>query len=146
MAMARLVLRNCLLTESEADLAAACRRARQRIGEESREGLSLTAFVGVLDTCTGELVYVNTASPALLICGESFLSLPGSPDEEICRQSVRLSEGDLLCIYTGCVTAEELQEKLPADSPSGLAAILTDQLKTAGQERDITVLALQWQG
>ena len=146
MAMARLVLRNCLLTESEADLAAACRRARQRIGEESREGLSLTAFVGVLDTCTGELVYVNTASPALLIRGESFLSLPGSPDGEICRQSVRLSEGDLLCIYTGCVTAEELQEKLPADSPSGLAAILTDQLKTAGQERDITVLALQWQG
>ena len=145
MAMARLVLRNCLLSERKSDLAAACRRARRRIGEESREGLSLTAFVGVLDTSTGELSYVNTASPALLMRRDGSMSLPGSAGEEIRQQRVRLSPGDLLCIYTGSIAIEGLQEKIPAaTSPADLAAIMTALLKETGQEGDITVLALQW--
>ncbi len=151
MAMARLVLRTCLLAEGAADLAAACRKARQRIGEESREGLSLTAFVGVLDTHTGELAYVN-ANPALLLHEGSPVSLPVSA-EEIHHQSIRLSRGDLLCFYTAHSVAEgqglpeHLQEKLPAAAtPAELTAIMTDLLKAAGQEGDITVLALRWEG
>lgn len=151
MAMARLVLRNCLLSEGAANLAAACRKARQRIGEESREGLSLTAFVGVLDTHTGELAYVN-ANPALLLHEGSPVSLPVSA-EEIHHQSIRLSRGDLLCFYTAHSVAEgqglpeHLQEKLPdVASPAELTAVLIGLLKAAGQEGDITVLALQWKG
>ena len=146
MAMARLVLRNCLLSERKSDLATVCRRARRRIGEESREGLSLTAFVGVLDTRNGELSYVNTASPALLMHRDSLVSLPGSAGGEIRQQRVRLSPGDLLCIYTGSIAIEGLQEKIPAaTSPTNLSAIMTALLKETGQEGDITVLALQWE-
>lgn len=151
MAMARLVLRNCLLSGGAADLVASCHKARQRIGEESREGLSLTAFVGVLDTNTGELAYVN-ANPAMLLHGGSLSSLPGSSGE-IRQQNVRLSPGDFLCLYTKHNVSEcqwlpeGLQEKLIAvTSPVKLTAILTDFLKTAGHEGDITVLAMQWRG
>ena len=101
--------------------------------------------MGVLDTSTGELSYVNTASPALLMRRDSFMSLPGSAGEEIRQQTVRLSPGDLLCIYTGSIAIEGLQEKIPAaTSPADLAAIMTALLKETGQEGDITVLALQW--
>ena len=147
MAMARLVLRNCLLSEKAANLVAACRKARQRIGEESREGLSLTAFVGVLDTSSGELSYVNTASSALLMCKDGLMSLPGSAGGEISQQALRLSPGDLLCIYTGSIATEGLQEKLPAvASPADFASVMTDLMKELGQEGDVTVLILQWQG
>ena len=151
MAVARLVLRNGLLSGGGNNLSAALRQAQARMAESGGANhLSINAFVGVLDIHTGELTYRNAACPALLGQAEGIVPLPDAGEKE---QQIKLKQGDLLFLSTEnrhfppeMLQAELL--KIHRHTPHEVIDAVQSLLQGAEGEQveDITLLALRWQG
>lgn len=88
---------------------------------ESNEGMTTTAFLGILDLTNGNFVYVNAGhiSPLLKHAGGEFEPLPAKDcfvlgsmaGVPYWQQSVRLAQGDMLFLYTkGLVEAENREQ------------------------------------
>lgn len=88
---------------------------------ESNEGMTTTAFLGILDVVSGEFTYVNAGhcTPLLKHAGSDFDWLPakdcfilgGMEGVPYWQQSVHLAQGDLLFMYTkGLVEAENTSQ------------------------------------
>ncbi|MCH5340935.1 MAG: SpoIIE family protein phosphatase [Acetatifactor sp.] len=85
---------------------------------ESNEGMTTTAFLGILDLTDGTLTYVNAGHciPLLKHAGREFGPLPAKDcfvlgsmaGVPYWQQSVRLTQGDMLFLYTkGLIEAED---------------------------------------
>ncbi len=95
------------------DLGESVSRANERICDDNEAGMFITVWVGVLDTVTGELRFVNAGhnAPVLIRDGkaeflkmETDLILGIMEDVRYNTQSIQLRKGDILYLYTDGVT------------------------------------------
>lgn len=156
------------------DLAGALACANDQLCQGNEEDMFVTVFMGVLDTKTGEFIYVNAGhNPPLLRCGETGCS-EYLPPAESCMLGVMedmsfvsrrliLAPGDLLFLYTDGVTEamdreqelfskERLQKTLDdapkQASPEEILATVQAAVKahtgSAEQSDDITMMGLRY--
>lgn len=146
----------------------------KQLCENNDEGLFVTAWLGVLETSSGKLTFVNAGhNPPLLKCGDSgfeFLStepgfvLAGIEDIEYNQKEITLSEGDYLYLYTDGVTEatdvagelygngrlkKTLDRSAQLSAKELLPAVRCDIdkfVKDMPQFDDITMLALKYRG
>ena len=172
MVVAKTVLKNAILAHGEGDLAKAVQQANDQLAENNNEGLFVTVFVGVLDIRSGELIYVNAGHNTPLLCRSSGVSeLPkmkapmlGIMDGfKFTQNSIQLSSGDLLFMYTDGVTEamdkgrqlfslarlEQVLTELSGDVPPAtvidtVAKAVINHRQDADQSDDITVLAMHY--
>ena len=143
---------------------------------ESNEGMTITAFLGILDLTTGSFTYVNAGhrTPLLKRSGGEFERLPakdcfvlgGMEGVPYWQQSVQLVQGDMLFLYTeGLVEAknkEQMQYSMEYmhmqlnrilnevyELPEVLGRMMEEVEEFMGeesQEQDITMLMLRYFG
>lgn len=150
-------------------------RVNKEISQENDSLMFITVFLGILNTETGELSYVNAGhNPALVLRGnERPLCLKGAPNtavglkQEVAfrQEKILLQPGDCLILYTDGVTEafnkkeeqftqERLEEALSLSRSGGplaeLIGGLLEKIKTfsdgAPQSDDITLMALKYLG
>ena len=156
------------LAESKISLAEVFRRANNRLCENNEAGMFVTAWMGILDTDTGMVEFVNAGHNPPLVGtrqGYSYLKmkagfvLGGMEDIPYKTEQLQLAEGDTILLYTdGLTEAMNEQDELFGEEGvlqvlEGQKAIgreLVDYLKAdikefagkAEQSDDITMLAL----
>lgn len=136
MVIAKTILKNSALSaDEEEDFAKVIGRANRQLCENNREMLFVTVFFGVLDTHTGDFVYVNCGhNPPLLRQGTngSFtylrsrkknLMLGIEEDINFARETLRLEPGSLFFCYTDGVT-EAMDEEGNVYSEGRLLTVL----------------------
>ena len=149
--------------------------ANSRLSENNDAGMFVTAFMGVLNTETGEFTYVNAGHnpPLLRKKGKefAFMKVPagfvlgGLSDVQYEQNTLKMAKGDVIYLYTDGVT-EAQNKKHELFSNARLVASLNkikqeasvmDILRLikryldkfvggAEQSDDITMLALQYKG
>lgn len=172
MVVAKTLLQS-LVTES-GTLAEAVSEVNQKLCGGNRNGMFVTAWIGVLDMCSGELTYVNAGhNPPLFGSrekGMEYVRESGGPilavmeDAAYEQKTLRMSPGDTLFLYTDGVTEtndingglygeERLSNLLQIgtwDSPAELAEAVHEDIRNfqgeAEQFDDITMLALHYKG
>lgn len=90
------------------------------LGESNREGFFITAFEGILDLCTGELLYASAGHepPFILHAGGSVSTLEtpsgfvlaGMDDAQYATGSTRLFPGDRIFLFTDGVTEADCND------------------------------------
>lgn len=176
MVVSRTLIRSRLMTvgkEGE-DLAHMAEEINRSLCDNNKNGMFVTAWIGVLDIATGEVAYVNAGHCRPLLRRKNGsceyddmlggLVLAGMEDAAYRQGSLRLRQGDTLLLYTDGVTeATSLQQQLygedrllrtiaDADSvtPEELLQALwrdVDEFqKDASQFDDITMLAVTYHG
>ena len=95
----------------------AIRNANAIITADSKSGMFVTLFYGVLDTSSRSLTYVNAGHNPPLIChgtDGSFSELPATgiamgalPDADYTADTMRLGRGDVILLYTDGITEAE---------------------------------------
>ena len=166
MAVAKNILRNCLNTSRGKNPAAALQQAMERLAEENVEKLSVNVFVGILDTGTGELSYANTSpTPALLCHGEDIEELAKREDVgELKQGRAVLAQGNVLFLYTDNVWShsetdgshldlawfQKTMAPIAAESAENITLTMEAAMKSyrqkSGQEGDIALMVLRWNG
>lgn len=170
MAVARTSINS--LVRIHADPGVCLRHANQELCDQNPLDLFVTAFLGILDTRTGELVYANAghnppytvgvdAAPQPLPSTQG-MALGVLPELGYLTQTVQLRRGDMLFAYTDGVTEafnvqqqafgearlEDLLRQHVGLTPQALVQEVFDQLfafaKAAPQSDDITVAAMRW--
>lgn len=159
-------------TRPGADLGEVFSEVNNLLCESNHEGLFITAFEGVLDLVTGELVFVNAGHEIPFICkrGEVFkpyeispgFVLAGMEDMKYNCGSMRLEPGDKIFEYTDGVTEatdsgnrlygmERLEAVLGRHAllpPGELLAAVKEDIDAfvgeAPQFDDITMLCLEY--
>lgn len=172
MVVARTLIRSHVA--SEASLAQAVEEINNNLCANNKNGMFVTAWIGVLTISTGRLTYVNAGHCRPLIRHEngdcvyetalSGFVLAGMEDECYCQFELRLRRGDTLLLYTDGVTEatstektlygeERLKEdvKSAGDAePKKLLEHIWEKVSgfQAGEEQfdDITMLALSFRG
>lgn len=123
MMISKTILKNCAILASNAysegnepDLAHIIERANQQLAENNKEFMFVTVFFGILDLKTGKLSYVNAGhNPPLIRHYEdksySFIRntkknfvLGIKKDRKFMEESISLSSGDELFLYTDGIT------------------------------------------
>ncbi len=170
MALSRIVVRvNAIWHQQEP--AEAIRDANAIITADSKSGMFVTLFYGVLDAQDRSLTYVNAGHNPPLICrgaDGAFSDLPATgmaigalPDAEYASGTAVLGPGDVMVLYTDGITeaentAEEMfgedrlreaivrARMLPA---SGIVAAILESVQafsgTAPQSDDITLIVIR---
>ena len=176
MVVSRTLIRSRLMTvgKEEEDLAHMAEEINRSLCDNNKNGMFVTAWIGVLDIATGEVAYVNAGHCRPLLRRKNGsceyddmlggLVLAGMEDAAYRQGSLRLRQGDTLLLYTDGVTeATSLQQQLygedrlirtiaDADSvtPEGLLQALWKDVdefqKDAAQFDDITMLAVTYHG
>ncbi|MBL7151920.1 MAG: SpoIIE family protein phosphatase [Candidatus Omnitrophica bacterium] len=149
-------------------------RVNKEISQENDSLMFITVFLGILNTETGQLSYVNAGhNPALVLRDdEKPLPLKGAPNTAVGlkqeaafrQEKILLQPGDCLILYTDGVTEafnkkEEqftqgrLEEALSISRSGPLAELISgllEKIKTfsdgAPQSDDITLMALKYLG
>ena len=176
MVVSRTLIRSRLMTvgkEGE-DLAYMAEEINRSLCDNNKNGMFVTAWIGVLDVTTGEVAYVNAGHCRPLLRRKNGsceyddmlggLVLAGMEDAAYRQGNLRLRQGDTLLLYTDGVTeATSLQQQLygedrlirtiaDADSvtPEELLQALWKDVdefqKDAAQFDDITMLAVTYHG
>lgn len=130
MVISKTTLKNLVLTSNESNLANLVSHANNILRQDNTARMFVTAFIGILDTRTGKLTYVNAGHnpPVLYRASENKFEyfsvirnfvLAGRRGIKYKEQEITLSQGDCIFLYTDGVTeafneAEELygEEKL----------------------------------
>ena len=175
MMTSKTVLKNFVMMANTADdLAAAMTLANQQLCQNNEEMMFVTVFLAMLDLQTGKLIYVNGGhNPPLILHDGKYEYLPKNTKRvpplgvraktQYEQQTLQMSEGDVLYMYTDGVTEAENVEKelysnerleeflnstdknLPLDK---LLAEVRQSIKNhagdAQQSDDITMLALRF--
>ena len=175
MMTSKTVLKNFIMMANTADdLAAAMTLANQQLCQNNEEMMFVTVFLAMLDLQTGKLIYVNGGhNPPLILHDGKYEYLPKNTKRvpplgvraktQYEQQTLQMSEGDVLYMYTDGVTEAENVEKelysnerleeflnstdknLPLDK---LLAEVRQSIKNhagdAQQSDDITMLALRF--
>ena len=159
-------------TEPEKTLDQTFFKVNNMLFESNSEGMFVTAFEGVLDLVTGELIFVNAGHESPYICrnGKTFefykvspgLVLAGFDNFVYKTASIQLEPGDKLFQYTDGVTdavnaekeffgQERLTESLernslksPFELLSAIHADIDDFVGAEPQFDDITMLCLEY--
>ncbi|MBD5526397.1 MAG: SpoIIE family protein phosphatase [Lachnospiraceae bacterium] len=176
MVVSRTLIRSRLMTvgkEGE-DLAHMAEEINRSLCDNNKNGMFVTAWIGVLDIATGEVAYVNAGHCRPLLRRKNGsceyddmlggLVLAGMEDAIYRQGGLRLRQGDTLLLYTDGVTeATSLQQQLYgedrllrtiADADSVTPEELLQELwkdvdefqKDAAQFDDITMLAVTYHG
>lgn len=176
MVVSRTLIRSRLMTvgkEGE-DLAHMAEEINRSLCDNNKNGMFVTAWIGVLDIATGEVAYVNAGHCRPLLRRKNGsceyddmlggLVLAGMEDVVYRQGSLRLRQGDTLLLYTDGVTeATSLQQQLYgedrlirtiADADNVTPEELLQELwkdvdefqKDASQFDDITMLAVTYHG
>lgn len=176
MVVSRTLIRSRLMTvgkEGE-DLAHMADEINRSLCDNNKNGMFVTAWIGVLDIATGEVAYVNAGHCRPLLRRKNGsceyddmlggLVLAGMEDAVYRQGSLRLRQGDTLLLYTDGVTeATSLQQQLYgedrlmrtiADADNVTPEELLQELwkdvdefqKDASQFDDITMLAITYHG
>lgn len=176
MVVSRTLIRSRLMTvgkEGE-DLAHMAEEINRSLCDNNKNGMFVTAWIGVLDIATGEVAYVNAGHCRPLLRRKNGsceyddmlggLVLAGMEDAVYRQGSLRLRQGDTLLLYTDGVTeATSLQQQLYgedrlmrtiADADNVTPEELLQELwkdvdefqKDAAQFDDITMLAVTYHG
>ena len=125
MAAAKDCLKHCLLSlENPDELSKAMMRANEWLCENNEKSFFVTVFLGVLDLQSGLLRFVNAGhNPPLLRRKEDGnvfrplhmkrnFALAVLEDWQYAQDEVRLSEGDVLFLYTDGVTEAENEARM----------------------------------
>lgn len=116
--------------------------------EGNDDNLFVTAWLGILDLKTGMLDYVNAGHNAPVVVqngaarflkGRHHFPLAGLPNIKYAHESVQLSEGDKLLLYTDGVT----EAVTPSDELYGDYRLLNFAKKNSGMEPKDFVLGLK---
>lgn len=174
MALGKALCKSSALRGDE-DIGVIIGRANAEISRDNSEMLFITMFAGILDLATGELRFCNAGhdAPFLLRPGQAphpVNSTGGPPlcvmdDFPYATETLRLEEGDMICLTTDGVTeamdrngalmgrqrVDAALAALPAgtDAVSAIEAICRSvEAFVAGAEPsdDLTVLAARWTG
>lgn len=176
MVVSRTLIRSRLMTvKNERDeLAYMAEEINRSLCDNNKNGMFVTAWIGVLDITTGEVAYVNAGHCRPLLRRKSGsceyddmlggLVLAGMEDATYRQGSLRLRQGDTLLLYTDGVTeatskqqqlyGEERLLRTIADAGSVTPEELLQELwkdvdefqKDAAQFDDITMLAVTYHG
>ncbi len=146
------------------------KRLNRLIYHNSTPDMFITCFIGILDTETGYLKYINAGhdTPVLIQdgkiieLGEGGIMFGALPDTEYCLGEANLKSGDVLAIYTDGLTEamnadgkEFGKERLighisrSKDRPAEdiLSGVYEDVIRFAGEERasqdDLTMIILK---
>lgn len=176
MVVSRTLIRSRLMTvkQEEEQLSRMAEEINRSLCDNNKNGMFVTAWIGVLDISTGEITYINAGHCRPLIRRKNGtceyddmlggLVFAGMEDAVYRQGSFRLRQGDTLLLYTDGVTeATSLQQKLygedrllraVADAGSVTPEELLQELwkdvdafqKDAAQFDDITMLAVTYHG
>lgn len=176
MVVSRTLIRSRLMTvkNEEDELAYMAEEINRSLCDNNKNGMFVTAWIGVLDITTGEVAYVNAGHCRPLLRRKSGsceyddmlggLVLAGMEDATYRQGSLRLRQGDTLLLYTDGVTeatskqqqlyGEERLLRTIADAGSVTPEELLQELwkdvdefqKDAAQFDDITMLAVTYHG
>jgi len=116
MALSRIVVRvNATWHRDRPDKAIS--NANTIITADSKSGMFVTLFYGVLDTNSRSLAYVNAGHNPPLVChgrDGSLTELPATgiamgalPDADYAADTIRLEQGDVIVLYTDGITEAE---------------------------------------
>lgn len=177
MVISKTLLKNFLMMEKEDnDLTRAVESANDQLCQSNKEDMFVTVFTGVLDVKTGKFSYINAGhNPPLVRHGqEGFSYLPSvkkspmlgvMPGISFAKQTIQLSPGDTVFLYTDGVT-EAMDTEKNMFTEKGLKDALNKQppeikaeelianmenairrhVKNAEQSDDITMLTLKFLG
>jgi sigma-B regulation protein RsbU (phosphoserine phosphatase) len=133
---------------AESDPSLAITRANQLIYEESKSGMFITVFYGVLDAHRRSFSYVNAGhNPPFLVRGypPAVHTLAGNgialgviDEVKLTRSELELEPGDLIALYTDGVT-EAFNEQ---DEPFGEERFMEFLKKYHNQDPDTIIPAL----
>ena len=177
MAMSKTILKNyALMMKNLEDFASVMACANRQLCQNNYEKMFVTVFLGMLNLETGEFVYVNGGHNFPLVYRAETGKFEYLDVKNSCllgikkmlkfnQQSLQLTRGDILFLYTDGVTEamnENDEEYLPkrlketlnkVDKNAPLDEILDFVLKdvrnhagNAEQSDDITMLAVKWKG
>lgn len=177
MAMSKTILKNyALMMQNPDDFSAVMALTNQQLCQNNYEKMFVTVFLGMLNLETGEFFYVNGGHNFPLVYRTSTQKFEYLDVKKSCllgikkkikfnQQSLQLSRGDILFLYTDGVTEamnEDYEEYLPerlektlnqvdknAPLEEILNYVLADVKKHAGnaeQSDDITMLACRFEG
>ena len=177
MMTSKTVLKNFVMMANTADdLAAAMTLANQQLCQNNEEMMFVTVFLAMLDLQTGKLIYVNGGhNPPLILHEGKYEYLPKNTKRvpplgvraktQYEQQTLQMSEGDVLYMYTDGVTeAENVEKELysnerleeflnSTDKNLALEELLAQVRQSiknhagdAQQSDDITMLALRFKG
>lgn len=173
MVVSRIILKNCINLYYQDGLANAVTLANDQCSQLSNDGMFVTVWTGVLNTVTGELIYVNAGHNApVLLHDKELLYLPKGKCPmmgfmegiEYKQQSIMLKPDSLLLLYTDGVTEamnedkemyskermEEILKDLGDSSPKEtINSVRQDVAKFVGkakQSDDITMVAVKYNG
>lgn len=176
MVVSRTLIRSRLMTvKNEGDeLAYMAEEINRSLCDNNKNGMFVTAWIGVLDITTGEVAYINAGHCRPLLRRKNGsceyddmlggLVFAGMEDATYRQGSLRLRQGDTLLLYTDGVTeatskqqqlyGEERLLRTIADTGSVTPEELLQELwkdvdefqKDAAQFDDITMLAVTYHG
>ncbi len=176
MVASRMMIRSRLmrLERKESKLSRAVEEINRSLCENNKDGMFVTAWIGVLNIVTGEINFVNAGHCRPLIISKSReceydttfgdMMLAGMEDTAYREGQIALSRGDTLLLYTDGVTEASDSEKnmygeerllrtiMNAGNliPKELLQILWEEIDDfRGEEPqfdDITMLAVAWRG
>lgn len=176
MVVSRTLIRSRLMTvKNEGDeLAYMAEEINRSLCDNNKNGMFVTAWIGVLDITTGEVAYINAGHCRPLLRRKNGsceyddmlggLVFAGMEDATYRQGSLRLRQGDTLLLYTDGVTeatskqqqlyGEERLLRIIADAGSVTPEELLQELwkdvdefqKDAAQFDDITMLAVTYHG
>ena len=174
MAMSQTVIKNCvMMSKKPENLAAALENANERLCQNNDMAMFVTVFVGILDLKSGNFVYVDGGHcPPLWKHGRKYEflkmqkgSMLGLIEQSFEQQSINLSAGDIIFLYTDGVS-EAMNEKCKQfteprikftlntmPSKQNVKEILSEMLNSVKQftgnteqSDDITMLGLKYNG
>lgn len=176
MVVSRTLIRSRLMTvrQQGEDLAYMAEEINRSLCDNNKNGMFVTAWIGVLDITTGEVAYINAGHCRPLLRRKNGsceyddmlggLVFAGMEDAVYRQGSLRLRQGDTLLLYTDGVTeATSLQQQLygeerllqavadignvtPEELLKGLWQDVDAFQRDAAQFDDITMLAVNYHG
>ncbi|MDE6387013.1 MAG: SpoIIE family protein phosphatase [Lachnospiraceae bacterium] len=176
MVVSRMMIRSRLmrLGRKERELSRAVEEVNRSLCDNNKDGMFVTAWIGVLNIANGEVDFVNAGHCRPLVIrksGESEydttfsgMMLAGMEDTTYRQGKLKLGKGDMLLLYTDGVTeANDSQQNMYGEerlkktvkeagnmSPRELLAVLWKAVDDFCQEEpqfdDITMLAVTWRG
>ncbi len=149
-------------------------RVNAELSEDNAECMFVTAFFGVLNLCTGELIFTNAghnpplirrASGEVEVIADRHGPVAGiMPGEDYGQSTMNMAAGDVLLVFTDGVTeAMDVDDQLYGDDRllhvveslpecnaqsilNGVNASVAEFATGAEQADDITMIALQFHG
>ncbi|MBQ6019101.1 MAG: SpoIIE family protein phosphatase [Clostridia bacterium] len=118
MATAKMTLQNCI--RDIPSLAEAMMTANRSLCARNEADMFVTLWVGVLDLVGGEMTYVSAGhNPPVVVSGhepkylktKSGFVLAGMEDVQYRENTLKLNNGDVVCLYTDGVTEANNSEK-----------------------------------